>query len=393
MKPGWTEVALGDVATIERRAIDPDRIEAGVHYIGLEDISSAGAVLATHLIGPGDLKSQKFRFDRGHVLFGKLRPNLAKITTPDVDGVCSTDILPIRPGDAIEQRFLLHHLRRPASVAEAARLASGANLPRISPATLLTTRLPLPPIEEQRRIAAVLDRTDTLSQQHRSAFSLVDLLGEAAFLAAFGDPVANPRGWPASAVLSDVSSIASGITKGRKVKGSATRAVPYLAVANVQAGRLALGTVKTIAATEQEIERYRLADGDLVLTEGGDPDKLGRGTVWRSEIAEAIHQNHIFRVRITDPDRFDPEFLVRLVGSERGRRYFLRSAKQTTGIASINKSQLSAFPLLEPPIALQRRFVEELGTINRLRIRAERRADRLTQLFASLQDRAFRGDL
>src|SRR5260370_20248201 len=127
----------------------------------------------------------------------------------------------------------------------------------------------------------------------------------------------------------------SGNTKGRNINVSPVRTVPYLAVVNVQDRALDLRQLKTIAATEAEIQRYRLQKDDLLLTEGGDPDKLGRGTLWSGEIDECIHQNHIFRVRLTD-SRFLPVFVNWVVGSERGKRYFLRSAKQTTGIASIN---------------------------------------------------------
>src|SRR6185312_6918107 len=115
---------------------------------------------------------------------------------------------------------------------------------------------------------------------------------------------------------------------------------------------LDLSTIKVIPATEDELGRYRLKRGDLLLTEGGDPDKLGLGTLWNEELPVCIHQNHIFRVRVTST-AIDPLFLNWLVGSQRGKRYFLRSAKQTTGIASINMTQLRRFPLLLPPLTVQ----------------------------------------
>lgn len=116
-------------------------------------------------------------------------------------------------------------------------------------------------------------------------------------------------------------------------------------------GRLNLDTVKSTAATAEEIERYRLEANDLRLAKGGDPDELGRGTLWDGSVPDCIHQNHVFRVRLHDK-RLTPRFLNWLVGSGRGKRYFLRSAKQTTGIASINMTQLRAFPVLTPPLAL-----------------------------------------
>jgi type I restriction enzyme S subunit len=167
-------------------------------------------------------------------------------------------------------------------------------------------------------------------------------------------------GWPI-VTLDEICSITSGITKGRKQPPEPLREVPYMAVVNVQDGRLNLEAVKTIQASSSEIERYQLLPGDLLLTEGGDPDKLGRGTVWSGEISECIHQNHIFRVRASS-SLIDMGLLSRLVASPFGKAYFLSKAKQTTGIASINLSQLRTFPVALPPLNEQRRIAAKLDT-------------------------------
>jgi type I restriction enzyme S subunit len=160
----------------------------------------------------------------------------------------------------------------------------------------------------------------------------------------------------------------------------------------VQDRTLALTTVKTIEATENEIARYRLVKNDLVLTEGGDPDKLGRGALWQGEIADCIHQNHIFRVRLSQ-DVVHPIFINWLIGGPRGKAYFLRSAKQTTGIASINMTQLREFPLILPPMDLQRAFAARVTEIDNLKARHRAHVVKLGALFASLQHRAFQGEL
>ena len=109
----------------------------------------------------------------------------------------------------------------------------------------------------------------------------------------FGDPARQPEGLAfRSAPWRDRGSV-SGITKGRKLNGQPVRTIPYLAVLNVQDRRLNLDVVKEIEATDAEIDRYRLQRDDLLLTEGGDPDKLGRGTLWNDESPECIHQNHV----------------------------------------------------------------------------------------------------
>lgn len=252
--------------------------------------------------------------------------------------------------------------------------------------------IPLPPLDEQRRIAAILDQADDLRRKRREALAWLDQLYFACFTELFGDTVVNSKAWPANTRLGAVAKIVSGITKGRKLNGAKTRTVPYLAVVNVQDRTLNLQTVKTIEATEGEIARYRLLKNDLVLTEGGDPDKLGRGALWQNEIAECMHQNHIFRVRF-ETEVINPVFINWLIGGPRGKAYFLRSAKQTTGIASINMTQLRDFPLLLPPINLQHTFAATVAEIDKLKTHHQAHLAKLDALFASLQHRAFRGEL
>ncbi len=250
----------------------------------------------------------------------------------------------------------------------------------------------IPPLQEQRHIAAILDQTDALRAKRREALAQLDSLTQSIFIEMFGDPVSNSKRWADTNTLGEVASIASGVTKGRNLTGKATRNIRYLAVANVQDKSLNLSSVKTIEATEEEIERYLLKSDDLLLTEGGDPDKLGRGTLWKNELPECIHQNHIFRVRVTS-DAVTPLFLNWLVGSERGKKFFLRSAKQTTGIASINMTQLRSFPLLLPPMKLQRDFGKLATSVADQHAVHTASLAEMETLFASLQHRAFGGEL
>ena len=158
--------------------------------------------------------------------------------------------------------------------------------------------IPLPPLPDQHRLAAILDAADALRAKRRAALAKLDALGRAVFLEMFGEPVGNERGWP-EARLADLADIVSGVTKGQRFNGKPTVFVPYMRVANVQDGHVDLAEVKTIEALESDAQKYRLQIGDILLTEGGDPDKLGRGAIWHGEIETCIHQNHIFRVRLT----------------------------------------------------------------------------------------------
>ena len=146
----------------------------------------------------------------------------------------------------------------------------------------------------------------------------------------------------------------------RKATSTASREVPYLSVANVKDGYLDLGLVKTMCISDSELERYRLRNGDVLFTEGGDADKLGRGTVWRGEIEPCLHQNHVFAVRPHEC-QLDPEFLAAYAASSLGKRYFLGAAKQTTNLASINSTQLRRMFLPLPKLEEQRRLTKILA--------------------------------
>ncbi len=335
----------------------------------------------------------------GDVLVAKITPcfengKIAQARLSRRYGFGSTEFHVVRPrSDRADARYLVHFLRQDRIRKQGeSRMTGSAGQRRVPEHFLAGLTVPLPPLPEQRRIAEILDKADALRAKRRAALAQLDTLTQSIFLDMFGDPATNPKEWPETSQLGDVAEVVSGVTIGRKLVGKKTRVVPYLAVVNVQDRYLNLDTVKTTVATVEEVERYRLEKNDLLLTEGGDPDKLGRGTLWDESVPDCIHQNHVFRVRLHHED-LTPLFLSWLVGSERGKRYFLRSAKQTTGIASINMTQLRAFPLLTPPLPLQIEFGERISQVERVGMRLAAAAADSDALFASLQHRAFRGEL
>ncbi|MDY6811781.1 MAG: restriction endonuclease subunit S, partial [Actinomycetota bacterium] len=182
----WPTSLLREVARVERRAVAPEEIREGPIYVGLDNMQTGGGFVNANPVASGQLASTKFLFSEEHVLYGKLRPYLAKIDAPDFGGVCSTDILPIRPGPELDRRYLLHFLRHPAQVAIASSRSSGANLPRLSPSELEKFEIPLPPLPEQRRIAAILDHADALRAKRRESIARIDDLSRSIFMDLFG---------------------------------------------------------------------------------------------------------------------------------------------------------------------------------------------------------------
>ena len=170
-----------------------------------------------------------------------------------------------------------------------------------------------------------------------------------------------PIGWRKER-LERISDIQTGIAKNQNNQDETTE-FPYLRVANVQDGYLDLSEIKTINVQKNKASRYMLEVGDVLLTEGGDFDKLGRGAVWDGQIENCVHQNHIFAVRVKRTQLL-PSFLSAQTGSTYGKRYFLSCSKQSTNLASINSSQLKAFPVLFPPLPEQKAIADLLSTWN-----------------------------
>ena len=159
--------------------------------------------------------------------------------------------------------------------------------------------------------------------------------------------------------LDEIAEITGGITKGRDLSKQETVHLPYLRVANVQNGYLDLSQMKTIELKVSEIEKYLLCAGDILYTEGGDRDKLGRGTIWNNEIPNCVHQNHVFKARL-DQTKANPGYVAYWSMSAFARNYFYSKGKQSVNLASINKTVLSALTLPLPSLTEQEAALREI---------------------------------
>jgi len=178
--------------------------------------------------------------------------------------------------------------------------------------------------------------------------------------------------------LEQVAHVQTGVAKGRRLEGKERVTLPYLRVANVQDGYLDLSEMRGIELLATEAAKYALQEGDVVLTEGGDFDKLGRGFIWRGQVSNCVHQNHVFAVRVNRQVLL-PEFLAYLAQSSYGKGYFLSVAHRTTNLASINSTKLKALPVLVPPLDEQRDIADVLG-------RCDTKIDSLAQEITLLEE-------
>lgn len=267
------------------------------------------------------------------------------------------------------------------------RLNKAVTIPSLTKSDLLKIEITLPSLEIQEKIVNKLLKIEEVIQARQQQLQKLDELVKARFVEMFGDMLLNDMAWQES-TLDTLADVVSGITKGRKIRETELIEVPYMAVSNVKDGYIDWTTVKTIMATKQEIEQYCLLPYDVLMTEGGDPDKLGRGSVITKPLKNSIHQNHIFRVRL-QTERILPVYFSEYLQHQKAKRYFLGCAKQTTGIASINMKQLRALPVLVPPLKLQEQFAAFVNQTDKSKVVIQKALDEAQVLFDSLMQKYF----
>jgi type I restriction enzyme, S subunit len=287
-------------------------------------------------------------------------------------------------GGGILPAYAAHLLRTPLYAAEYQRRSTGVNSSRLRlyPEQFLRIPVPVPALEEQEGIVRFLDWANgRLERTIRAKRKVIVLLTEqkqavvhravtrgldpSVPLRSSGIPWLGdiPQHWEVRP-LKAVCEIQSGITLGKDYDTQETREFPYLRVANVQAGFVNLSVVKTIRVPTAEARRCLLEVGDVLMTEGGDLDKLGRGCVWDASVNRCLHQNHIFAVR-PNKLKLDPQFLSALLGATYARAYFQTTAKQTTNLAATNKTKIGRLQVLLPPADEQREILAALATETR----------------------------
>lgn len=172
-----------------------------------------------------------------------------------------------------------------------------------------------------------------------------------------------PPGWTLVRLM-EVAGVRGGVAKNANVAITDPVEVAYLRVANVQDGYLDLADISKIKVSKTDLKRYSLMPGDVLMNEGGDLDKLGRGALWRGEIKPCVHQNHVFAVRCKP--QLQGEYLNVWTASANARRFFLLAGKQTTNLASISKSSLGEMPVALPPLEEQHAIATALSDVDAL---------------------------
>lgn len=193
----WPLVKLGDVAPA-KPSKNAFSTSEEVWTLNLDQVEAdTGKVLGKIMAPFSEAGTSTHGFDERHVLYSKLRPYLNKVVLPDGRGLATTELVPMLPDPLrLDRKYLAYYLRSKSFVNWVSSQVAGAKMPRVSMQLFWQHEIPLPPLPEQKRIAAILDKADAIRRKRQQAIQLADDFLRAVFLDMFGDPVINPKGWP-----------------------------------------------------------------------------------------------------------------------------------------------------------------------------------------------------
>jgi type I restriction enzyme S subunit len=324
----------------------------------------AAGVYAREVVPACEVKASKlWTLRSGDIVYNRMWASKASfgVAGADVDGCHVTNDFPMFR--AVPHRMLpgfvslVFETEEFQSEADA-RATGTTERRRLKETDFLAIRVVAPPLDVQRRIVNLVGALDTIIAAGESLVAHNDATWWRLAEALERDVADSER-----ATLGSICAISGGLTKNAKdLERPGLVEAPYLRVANVHRRHLDLSAVSTIAVSPQKLDALRLQPGDILMNEGGDKDKLGRGAVWKGQIEDCVHQNHVFRARVIDGG-FDPHFISAWANSF-GQRWFETYRTQTTGIASISKATLSRFPVPAISLSRQREWSGLLGAVD-----------------------------
>ncbi|MCC2976262.1 restriction endonuclease subunit S [Sphingomonas sp. PL-96] len=358
--PRWTRIRLGDAAEVISGYAFPSRFfgdEHGHPIIRIRDI--ARGQTTTRYSGP---VPDGFWVEDGDLLVGMDGDFKARRWSGG-RALLNQRVARVRAKVQIYSQPLIEEFL-PAYLELLRDHTSSVTVRHLSIGNLREVPLPLPPVTEQARLAAAAEqlasKVGIVERDLTSALTRAE-----AFHARVAEAAFEPgEDWTLSA-LGEVGQLRSGIALGRRFKpGEELVQRPFLRVANVQRGRLVLDDLSIMPVRHVDAARAELRAGDVLMIEGGDRDKLGRGWVWENQVPGCIHQNHVFRLRLHPSDRLTPEYVSRYVNTV-GQSWFDEHAKQTSNLASISAAAVAAMPLRVPPPGVAQRIAHTLAHSDR----------------------------
>ena len=402
MSAKFPTAKLTDIAELNPTLRKKLPAEELVSFVPMASLSAESASVETTQDRPYAEVAKGFTpFLDGDVLVAKITPcfengKIAQARLPRSYGFGSTEFHVVRARSGIaESRYLHHYLRLEEVRANGQRRMTGSGGQRRVPASFLSDlAVPVPPLVEQRRIAAILDQAATLRTQRRTALALLDSLTQSLFLDMFGDPVANDRGWPKVTVNDFVAGFESGkslVADDEEDSASKYRVLKVSAVTSLEYKPEQSKAVPTDYAPPQS---HIVRAGDLLFSRANTSELIGATAYVEETPDNLLLPDKLWRFVWHAPSKAAPLYVMHLFRQPKFRQEIGQRASGTSGsMKNISQEKVLSIQVGNPPLPLQQTFATRIAAIEALKATHRRALAALDALFASLQQQAFSGEL
>jgi type I restriction enzyme, S subunit len=387
---GVTHVPLGELMAVKTGSVDPSKHQDEVFDLysipafdrGAPEVAEGSAIGSTkQVVEPQD------------VLLSKIVPHIRRAWVVGEDRgrrlIASGEWIVFRSPRA-EPGYLRQVLRSdPFHVQFMQTVAGvGGSLLRARPAQVARISIPLPPLPEQRRIAAILDQADALRAKRREALAQLDSLTQSIFIEMFGDPATNPRQWPVGRIAALLESASYGTSE----KSASAGTFPVLRMNNLtRSGELDLRDLKYMELPEDLRSKYLVRAGDVLFNRTNSAELVGKTAMVPPEAPPLAYAGYLIRLRVNAENC--PTYLSRFLNTGYAKLMLRGMCKSIIGMANINATELQAMKIALPPLAVQQAFAIRIQAVDSLKSTHRAALAEMDALFASLQHRAFGGGL
>ena len=315
------------------------------------------------------------------------------ISQSESELMVSTGFIVLRPKRTIiDNNFLNHTLISPFFQRKKDKLCSGSTQKAINNGNFKKLKIPLPPIDQQKKIAEILDAADAYRQKTKALIEKYDELTQSLFLDMFGDPITNPKGWDKNVFKNHLIDVKNGITRRPKTEEDKSGQI-VLKLKHIRSNFINYDCDNRILLEDSEKTKFSVNIGDLLFIRvNGNPDYVGRCALHDDNKCEVFFNDHIMRVRV-NLNVFNSVFLCQYLNYPYGKREVFKRVKTSAGQHTINQGGLEKLNLIVPPIDLQNQFANRVKAIEEQKAQAQASLAQAEDLFNSLLQRAFKGEL
>jgi len=391
----WPQVKLESIFDIARggspRPIDDYITDAddGLNWISIKDASNSNKYIETTKlkIKPEGLSKTRQVKPGDFLLTNSMsfgRPYIMKTTGCIHDGwlVLSGD------PEKVDSDYFYHLLGSDLLKRRFSALAAGAVVKNLNIDLVKGVEIPLPPLPEQKRIAAILDKADAIRRKRQQAIQLADDFLRAVFLDMFGDPVTNPKGFPVGTIRDLVDTA----NYGSSAKASETEGeFPILRMGNITySGAIDFNGLKYVDLSKNEQPKYLVEKGDLLFNRTNSKELVGKTAVYDRDDVAAI-AGYLIRVRMNE--KGNSYYVSGYLNSTHGKSTLQSMCKSIVGMANINAQEMQNIQILLPPIEMQNKYAAIFQTTKQ-RLKSQSQSEgNLADLFSALSQKAFLGEL